>query len=1318
MNADSRLDANDREVLLDLALLINGRRSVAEVFASFADRLLGGARFDYASLITFEADRRFVRVVGSYPDWARPEPGNEVFLERNAGIAPLEAFPGGREYDPGAVDLPGTRALAEGGLQRVWAIPLVHRGQHYGAFTVGRMKPDPFDDHSLAFLRTAAGILVAAIHEETSLAAAHRAAARGAVLNDLAILLNAGESVAVIFDRLIALMGQALTFDYIGLSVMDHPGWLKVVDARPAIRVGKGELHELGELQTGDVLAGGATLAQWRTDRLEGPWPDAYRQAGLARMLTSVLQHRGEIVGVLVLGRRANLGFSPHDHAFMELVSTLMGQAVSDELRMCRLEEAAARNRILGELAVSLNRGGTGDDLFTGLPDLLRRALGLDHVALLVATGRDRELRVVAAHPAGVHRVGATVTFDEAFIGPILATGSTIAEYSTQDAEGAALSQLNQMGLLRILAVVLQQGDEIFGLCVLGRRANTPFNVEDRAFIALLTTLLRQAVANQLRLARVEAGAARSDLLNQLALLLNAGEPVQALFDRLQALILQAVAADYVSLVAQTPSGANWRLVGSHPWFGPEVAYAIAPRDAGAEGLLASHERVVQYRPEHVDLEVTRALAQNGIRRVAASLLLDVEGPIGILSIGRRQNARFSPEDVAFIEVVSTLLAQAIANQRHIEVTRREVEEQRIIAEVAAAAARETDPRALTEALVEPVRRFVPRPFLGFAFRDGDNAVFQGREGRHVVPLMELDLRAFDEGQVSVPELAPYIPRGHPVEPSGIHASSHTRSESGGSPIGLLIIASREEGFVFHERELRLARLMAAIVGPALASATAAQRIAAERAVYDLILRSVSEAVILLDKDFNTVFANAEGQRIVQAINPGPPATTVEDHLSRIPADAQAAVLKAARDGARSRGRSTFLRDGRDVSYEFELVPLDHPDFRLLAVASDVTAEAERDAEREHHREEFERASRLAALGELISGVAHELNNPLTAILGFSEIMAASAGAEAFSEDIGVIRKEATRASEIVRDLLFIARPGAVERHEVAVAEIASHLERLRRAAWASQGITVTFDVEDPATAIWGNEHQLTQVLLNLTTNAEQAVYGVAAPHIEVTARAHDDTVAITVGDNGHGMDAATRDRIFEPFFTTKQGKGTGLGLSLCYTIIAAHEGRIEVDSRPGGGTRFTIILPAAHAQPLLSTMVPVPTPARIRILVVDDEPSLRKVCQRLIGTMGHDCDVADSATRALGLTAAGHYDLILCDYRLATETADIFVEGLASVTPDLLGRVVIATGATTDSGVVELTERYQLRLIAKPYGVDDIARAISEVTAGSTVSA
>jgi nitrogen-specific signal transduction histidine kinase len=380
---------------------------------------------------------------------------------------------------------------------------------------------------------------------------------------------------------------------------------------------------------------------------------------------------------------------------------------------------------------------------------------------------------------------------------------------------------------------------------------------------------------------------------------------------------------------------------------------------------------------------------------------------------------------------------------------------------------------------------------------------------------------------------------------------------------------------------------------------------------------------------------------------------------------------------------------------------------RMLLVAADVTADVQREGEQQRHREQMEQASRLAALGELIGGVAHELNNPLTAILGFAEVMSLSPGAEGLSEELSIIQKEALRARNIVRDLLFIVRPGTSDRSLIPVGDLVAHIERLRRAAWVQQGITWNIDIEQPC-VVWGNEHQLTQVLLNLVTNAEHALADSPEKRITILGRTTGGRTELSVADTGSGMDEATRSRVFEPFFTTKQGHGTGLGLPLSYSIVQSHEGEIRVESQPGAGTIFTLALPAAPASadgP--DDDVEEPGGGTVRVLVVDDEPSLRKVCQRLIASMGHECATAENSTVALELATESDFDLVLCDYRLASETADAVVAGFERAAPHLIPRMVIATGATTDAGVVELTERHGLKLIAKPYGVEELSAII-----------
>ena len=221
------------------------------------------------------------------------------------------------------------------------------------------------------------------------------------------------------------------------------------------------------------------------------------------------------------------------------------------------------------------------------------------------------------------------------------------------------------------------------------------------------------------------------------------------------------------------------------------------------------------------------------------------------------------------------------------------------------------------------------------------------------------------------------------------------------------------------------------------------------------------------------------------------------------------------------------------------------------------------------------RTEKLAAIGELVAGVAYELNNPLTGISTFAQLLLEDKLQGEQFESVSLIKREADRAITVIRDLLLFARKTEARDVIVDINTIVKHTVRLRALASRSSGIEVHMRLDDSNPKVRGDEQKLQQVLLNLLVNAESAMEAAEIRHLNVTTQRKQGAVEIVISDTGHGMPESVLERVFEPFFTTKApGEGTGLGLSVSYGIIQQHEGTITVDSTPEMGTTFTILLP------------------------------------------------------------------------------------------------------------------------------------------------
>lgn len=390
-------------------------------------------------------------------------------------------------------------------------------------------------------------------------------------------------------------------------------------------------------------------------------------------------------------------------------------------------------------------------------------------------------------------------------------------------------------------------------------------------------------------------------------------------------------------------------------------------------------------------------------------------------------------------------------------------------------------------------------------------------------------------------------------------------------------------------------------------------------------------------------------------------------------------------------------------------------------IVEDVTA-------RERQEELLRRSERMASLGTTLAGVAHELNNPLTAVIGFAQIMLRGEHTTDDRVALETIHREAVRAARIVKDLLtFTRRQEGTKEDRIDLNAIAEYIMSTRRYALETSGVRCTMKLTRGIPPVVGDPSQLEQVLLNLLVNAEQAMAGVLdAPHtagqdssprgeITIATWATDSEVSVSIADTGCGIPADDLPRIWDPFWTTKsEGEGTGLGLAVVHGIVNALGGTIEVVSEVGRGTTFTMSFPAASEARTSSAPVTRPVTSQaarpLDVLVIDDESSIRNFLSQYLASRGHAVLVAESGSQALSIAKQGDFDVVVCDLRMPGMDGIETMRALRALPNGKASRLILSTGATLGNAIHDAAKALRIAaVVPKPYDIEQLRKAIEQ---------
>ena len=376
-------------------------------------------------------------------------------------------------------------------------------------------------------------------------------------------------------------------------------------------------------------------------------------------------------------------------------------------------------------------------------------------------------------------------------------------------------------------------------------------------------------------------------------------------------------------------------------------------------------------------------------------------------------------------------------------------------------------------------------------------------------------------------------------------------------------------------------------------------------------------------------------------------------------------------------------------------------------------------------QEQLIQSEKLSAVGQFVAGVAHELNNPLTAVVGYSELLQDMSTDVKMRENLDRITKSAHRCHKIVHSLLSFARQHAPERKLVQLHSVVDEVLEIMAYDLRTSNVTIVREFASSLPPIMADAHQLQQIFVNILSNARQAIEPVQRDgRIVVRTRRAGESVVIEFQDNGPGIKPEHLARIFDPFFTTKPvGKGTGLGLSLCYGLIQEHGGKISARSERGEGATFSIELPVAAAVPASmmlrkdGSIAPFSgaerPPSGKSVLVVDDEPWILELAGDLARAEGHSVETAGGGEQALEKISQRIFDVIVSDWKMPGLSGIGLYEHLRAVEPTAAKKMVFMTGDVVSDTFQDFLREHQLTCLSKPFARGEFRAALGKMAGG-----
>ncbi len=540
--------------------------------------------------------------------------------------------------------------------------------------------------------------------------------------------------------------------------------------------------------------------------------------------------------------------------------------------------------------------------------------------------------------------------------------------------------------------------------------------------------------------------------------------------------------------------------------------------------------------------------------------------------------------------------------------------------------------------------------------------------------------------------------------------------------VGVLSIISCDQPHPFSAQDAELLTAVGRQVGMAVERACLYHDLQSSEKKYRDLVENSMDLIFVLDREGKFVFANSQSEEML-----GYPADELvgQDFIQFVHPDDVARATRELREALASGSdlRSTEYRirhrggGYRDLYITATFVADEGSQVQLQGIGRDVT-------ERNRLQFQLRQSEKMAAIGQLVSGVAHELNNPLTTVVGYSQFLQRADVSDDVRHKLGSIYRDAQRCARIVRNLLTFSRQREVEQAHVDVNEVIENALELQSYQLRVNNIEVVRELDENLPHTMGDPYQLQHVLINLIVNARQAIVQESGGgKLTVRSKLVNDgeLIRLEVSDEGPGIPPDILNQIFDPFFTTREvGQGTGLGLSICFGIIREHEGRIWAENNSDlyndagrRGATFFVELPVREmgtgwAEALIAQRCVVNDGQAI--LVVEDEEEVAKLLRDILRDAGYWVTLTSSGEEAVQRLSEGVYDAIITDIKMPGMDGRELYNYLVEHQPAMARRVVFVTGDLTSADTQAFLSEVDNLCIGKPFDVTEVENVVGRV--------